>query len=311
MIRALLYDGRSSGAKQALLSIAGMGTLALLAIRAGEAESSVPLSAVRIGERVGGTNRLLELPDGGSLEVQDNADFDAALETAHVRTREAPLRRLEGRWSYALTALLATAVGTLLFGRYGIPALAARAVRYIPESVDSYVGADSLRVLDRSVFQPSELSAERQAGLRRVFAEVAADAGGAGAHYRLELRGVFAHETGHLVNRHAMRMLVQGSASALLVAGVFGDVSGVSSLGATAPAVLVNSAYSRDLEREADAFAFRWMWRHGVQPARLGDLLERLAGEKGDETGGFLASHPDLRERVSALHSRRDDDAKP
>lgn len=339
VIRAQLYDGRTSGSREAHLSVAGTGELAHLWVRAAGGDFSVPLPAVGIGERVGETNRLLQLPGGASVEVLDNAQFDAALAGAEVSTREAPLRRLESRWVYALAAVLATLVGTVGAIRYGIPALAARAVTYIPADVDAYVGTDSLRMLDRSVFQPSKLPPQRQAQLRGVFAEVAADAGAAGARYRLELRdggslgpnafalpagivvltdqlaqlahnddelrGVFAHEVGHLVNRHAMRMLVQDSGSALLLVGVFGDASAVSSTLAAAPTLLVNAAYSRDFEREADAFAFRWMRRHDVAPEHLGDLLERLGAAHGTEagSGGFLASHPDLRERVNALRS--------
>jgi len=98
-----------------------------------------------------------------------------------------------------------------------------------------------------------------------------------------------------------MRMLVQDSASALLVIGVFGDVSGVSSLAAAAPTVLVDAAYSRNFEREADTFAFRWMGQHDVDPGELGDLLERLEKQHGGQQDGYLASHPELRERVRAL----------
>jgi len=337
VIRARLYDGRTSGARTAELQVAGSGTLAILSIHSGDTSASVPLAAVGLGERVGDTPRLLQLPDGGSLEVLDNAAFDAALEAAGLTTREAPIRRLEGRWRYAFFALIATAIGSVAFVRYGIPVLAERAVRFIPPRVDAYVGVDSLELLDRAEFHPSRLSPDRQAQLRRLFGEVTAGASADSAHYRLEirdggslganafalpsgivvltdqlanlaasddeLRGVFAHEVGHLVNRHAMRMLVQGSATALLVVGVFGDVSGVTSLATTAPTVLVSAAYSRDFEREADTFAFRWMAANRLDPARLGDLLERLAREHGPDHGGFLASHPDLRERVQALRA--------
>ena len=340
MIRARLYDGRTSGRREAQVAIEGSGSLALLRINAPNADLSIPLATVGIGERVGTTNRLLQLPGGASLEVLDNSSFDSALAAAEVSTREAPIRRLEARWIYALLAVIATAAGTAGFVLYGIPALAAHAVRYIPQSVDAYIGADSLRVLDRSAFQPTRLPPERQAQLRRLFAEVAADAGSDGAHYRLELRsggalganafalpsgivvltdqlallsrnddelrGVFAHEVGHLVNRHAMRMVVEASGSSLLMIGVFGDVSGVSSMAAAAPAVLVNSAYSRDLEREADAFAFRWMRRHQVDPGRLADLLERLEKAHGEDHGGYLASHPEVRERLRALRQPAD-----
>ena len=52
-----------------------------------------------------------------------------------------------------------------------------------------------------------------------------------------ELRAVFAHEIGHITGRHAMRMLLQNSATALLAVGLLGDVSAVSSMTAAVPAV--------------------------------------------------------------------------
>ena len=337
MIRARLYDGRTSAAREAVVSIAGSGAHARLSVRAAQADLSLPFADLVIGERVGEINRLIELPGGGSVEILDNAPFDDALETADLRTREAPLRRLESRWLYASVALLVTLLGSVLLVRYGIPALAARALTFIPPRVDRLIGADSLEVLDRSVFKPSQLPPERQTQLRVLFAEVAAGASSDSARYRLELRaggdlhanafalpsgivvltdelarlahnddelrGVFAHEVGHLVHRHAMRMLVQDSSTALLAVGIFGDASGVSSLAAAAPTVLVNASYSRDFEREADAFAFAWMARRAIDPATLADLLERLAPPQGDSEGGFLASHPGLKERVQALRS--------
>ena len=233
-----------------------------------------------------------------------------------------------------------TLIGTAAFLKYGVPALATRALRVIPPGVDAVIGTDTLRFLDRSTFKPSNLTPVRQAQLRELFAEVTAGASPDSKHFRLELRrvgsiganalalpsgivvltdelehlaknddelrGVFAHEVGHLVNRHAMRMLLQSSATALLLVGILGDVSGVSSLVTAAPTVLVNAAYSRDFEREADGFAFRWMSQHGVAPERLGDLLKRLAVAQSGDQDGYLASHPDLGERIRAARSHRE-----
>jgi Zn-dependent protease with chaperone function len=343
LIRARLYDGRTSAARTAEVAISAVAGSGRLLVRSGEFELTVPLAALGIGERVGSTNRLLQLPEGGSVEILDNAAFDAALECAGICTREAPLRRLEGHWQYALAALLLTVAGTFCFFRFGVPALAARAVRLVPSSFDAVIGADTLSVLDRSTFRPTQLGPQRRAQLRQIFAAVCSGASADSAHFRLEfrgggalranafalpsgivvltdelehlsksddeLRGVFAHEVGHLVNRHAMRMLVAGSATALLVAGVFGDVSGVTSLATAAPTVLVTSAYSRDFEREADEFAYRWMSQHHVDPQRLADLLARLAAHEGDG-GGLLATHPNLRARLRTMR-RNGENAAP
>ena len=340
MIRARLYDGRTAAAREALLSVEGSGAHARLAIHGGESAVSIGFAELVIGERVGETNRLLQLPGGASIEVLDNGAFDSALDAAELSTREAPIRWLESRWRYAGVAIVATAIGSLLLVRYGIPALAVRALAFIPPRVDAAIGADTLGVLDRSVFKPSRLTPERQAQLRALFAGVAAGASPDSARYRLELRaggqlhanafalpsgivvltdelaalahdddelrGVFAHEVGHLVHRHAMRMLLQDSATALLAAGVFGDASGVTSIATAAPAVLVNAGYSRDFEREADAFAFQWMAQRAIDPGKLADLLERIAQGQDEKEAGFLASHPDLRERMQAFRRRQE-----
>jgi Zn-dependent protease with chaperone function len=338
-IRALFYDGRTSRPRQATALVTAPAGAAVLQVGGEGIDLTVPLAEIRIGERVGTTNRLLGLPDGASLEILDNEPFDAALATAGLRTVEGRVRRLEGRWRYAALAGVATVLISVWFLRYGLPALAARALRFIPQSVDTLVAQDTLHVLDETTLTPSRLTAARQEQLRAEFAAVVSDSAAGGIPGELvfrtgnalganalalpsgvvvltdelvslaqdddELRGVFAHEVGHLVHRHAMRMLVQSSASALLLAGVFGDVGTASSLTAAAPAVLVSAAYSRDFERQADTFAFQWMAAHQISPRHLGDLLGRIAAKQGHQSSGYLGSHPDLAERTRAAAQPR------
>jgi Zn-dependent protease with chaperone function len=339
LIRASFYDGRTSAARLAQLKFIRADGNAYLAIRTEEAEELIALSEVTIGDRVGNIPRLLHLSDGRSLEVLDNSEFDQALDGFGSLGAESVIRRLEKRWRYAAVAVLVIAVGTVGFVRYGAPMLAERALSFIPPAMDSAIGADSLAILDRSIFEPSTLKSDRQVQLKKLFAEVSAGASAESGHFRLELRGggsikanalalpsgivvltdelehlalndnelrgVFAHEVGHLVNRHAMRRLVQSSAAALVLGGIFGDVTGVSTLVTAVPTVLVNSAYSRDFEREADEFAFRWMSEHNVGPAELGNLLTRLTKAGGEGRGGYLASHPSLQERVKAAEASK------
>jgi Zn-dependent protease with chaperone function len=333
-VNALHYDGRTSRPERGTVAVESAGRDARLHIRAGTVDRSIALVEIDIGERVGETGRLLRLPDGGSIEILDNSAFDGSLRAAGWHTPEEPIRFLEGRWRYAVLAGVITVLLSVGFLRYGLPALAERAVRFIPASADALIARDTLRALDATVLAPSALSAERRAQLTRVFYEVSHDAPTRAAHFELvfrkggslranalalpsgvviltdelvglsesddELRGVFAHEVGHIVHRHATRMLVQSSASTLLLAGLFGDVSAASTLTAVAPTVLVSSAYSRDFERQADAHAFQWMSTHHVSARHFGDLLERVVAKYGTDSGGYLASHPDLEERVRA-----------
>ena len=115
---------------------------------------------------MGNIPRRLQFSDGRSLEVLDNSAFDLALQEFGSTRVESIIRRLEKRWRYAASAVFAIAVGTVGFILYGAPALAERALRFIPPEVDSAIGVDSLAVLDQTLFKPSTLQADRQAQLQ-------------------------------------------------------------------------------------------------------------------------------------------------
>jgi Zn-dependent protease with chaperone function len=119
------------------------------------------------------------------------------------------------------------------------------------------------------------------------------------------LIGVLAHELGHVRRRHGMRMLVQATLISSAAAIAWGDFSSVL---ATAPALLGQSAYSRDFEREADDDAIALLRANGLSPAVMVELFERLARSRAaaDATaangpfdlGIALASHPADAERM-------------
>jgi Zn-dependent protease with chaperone function len=121
------------------------------------------------------------------------------------------------------------------------------------------------------------------------------------------LIGVLGHELGHVRRRHGMRMLIQASLLGAAASLAWGDFSTVL---ATAPVLLGQSAYSRDFEREADDDAIVFLRANGLSPAVMVELFERLreqrapknaeppAQRKGFDLGIALASHPADAERV-------------
>jgi Zn-dependent protease with chaperone function len=119
------------------------------------------------------------------------------------------------------------------------------------------------------------------------------------------LIGVLGHELGHVRHRHGMRMLVQATLIGSAAAIAWGDFSSVL---ATAPALLGQSAYSRDFEREADDDAIALLRANGLSPAVMVELFERLARSRAAadakaangafDLGIALASHPADAERM-------------
>jgi Zn-dependent protease with chaperone function len=119
------------------------------------------------------------------------------------------------------------------------------------------------------------------------------------------LLGVLGHELGHVRRRHGMRLLVQATLIGTAASIAWGDFSAVL---AAAPALLGQSAYSRDFEREADADAITLLRANGLSPAVMVELFERLAASRAapggaGQGGAFdlgiaLASHPADAERM-------------
>lgn len=118
-----------------------------------------------------------------------------------------------------------------------------------------------------------------------------------------EFAGVLAHELGHVVHRHGMEMLIESSATGLLVGFVLGDMTNLS-VAAAAGATLIDSRFSREAEHEADAFAGAAGNRLGFSPLALANLLERVAADDTmSRTLALLSTHPLTDERRAALEA--------
>lgn len=120
-----------------------------------------------------------------------------------------------------------------------------------------------------------------------------------------ELAGVLGHEVGHVRERHVMTALLRQFGLSILLSGAnsgLGDtVFGLAAMG-----------YTRDAEREADAFARARMAQSNVSPLGAAEFFERMAEESGAATEkntetdsgpditAWIASHPSAGERARA-----------
>ena len=111
-----------------------------------------------------------------------------------------------------------------------------------------------------------------------------------------ELAGVLGHEVGHVRERHVMTALMRQLGLSVVLAGAntgLGDtLAGVASMG-----------YSREAEREADAYARARLAQSNVSPLGAADFFERMAKESGETEDrsaviGWIASHPAAIERA-------------
>ena len=114
-----------------------------------------------------------------------------------------------------------------------------------------------------------------------------------------ELAGVLAHEFGHLSHRDGLRRVIRDGGTGYLAGLLFGDIGGASAA-LFAARSLLNAAYSRTAEADADRFAISALQRLGRPTAPLGRLLLRIAGPES-KTFSILSDHPLTPDRASLL----------
>jgi Zn-dependent protease with chaperone function len=320
-----LFDGRTSHAHPVTATLeAGQ-----LRIEGDGIALSFTLDCVDVAPPVGAARGVVHLPDAHELH---SADLGALAELSQATQSNRPerwARHLESRLGYALAALAISVLVMFSGLRWGVPIMALLASHTLPAGVDRHIGKDALALMDKVSLRPSKLPITHQQAIAHKLAAqcrkqvcpphqllfrdsplLGANAmalpGGAVvvtdalvnlSHNDEEVLAVIAHELGHVRHRHSLRLALQSIGAGAILVAVTGDIGSVTDLAAGLPSLLLQKGYSRDMEREADAYALAWLNTACIPPRRFADLLGRL--DKGDSgRTSLLSSHPGTRERI-------------
>lgn len=299
----------------------------------------VPLGQVHWPERMRHGQRLMVLGGAGVLRFADAAAFDAW--ATAVGRQPSLAERWQLSWRLALMSLALLTALLVAGWCWGLPWVGDRLVARVPVSAEQPIGDQAMALIDRQWLRPSALAEAEQQVWRQRFERLLAQARANGMadlptswqlHFRrttaalgpnafalpggqmcvtdelLELLKdepdavltILAHELGHVQHRHGLRMGLRAGVTAAVAAVWLGDYS---SLLNGLPVVLATSAYSRDYEREADAFARGLARRGGVDPARIAVFFQRVREKYGHSAESPLAiafsSHPGDGERIA------------
>ena len=247
------------------------------------------------------------------------------------------LERFSPVKAVVLFGVLALAVLVL---RAAVPVVADRAVVLIPLRAEAFVGRQAFRELEAAVFSPTRLAEPRRARIEAAAQALARQAGmdpipeihfrdsrllGANAFafpggpivvtddlaHLLDddlILAVLAHELGHVRERHGMRRVLRLGGMFVIASAVLGaDDSLLEELAAIAVST-VSAGYSRDFERDADAFAGRLLQSTGRSAGDLADALRELQDDCGETCRGdpgWLSTHPGFESRIEALEEQR------
>jgi Zn-dependent protease with chaperone function len=308
MIDAIYFDGQSTRRQPVTMLIHKR----VVSMRGDGVRFSARLSRLGISERLENAPRIVQLPNGGFIEISDTAGFDRML--ADNRYCEPRVVRWQQNWPLSLLALVSLLTALITGYHWGLPWAADQIARHLPASVEQKIGDAGLQMIDESYMQPTRLDVVDQARLKRLFAEMKQPYGET-VSYRLEFRsskigpnafalpngvivmtdelvqlaqddsavlGVLSHELGHVRHRHSMRRLLQALGVGVVVNLFIGDVS---SALAAVPTFLLDQKYSRDFEREADQYAIDMMQANGLSLSPMAELFEKMRAlhDEGDK----------------------------
>ena len=252
---------------------------------------------------------------------------------------------LETHWVTVLASVIILPLFLWVMTFKVIPAAAGIGVTFLPDSVAQESGKQTLMILDRLYMEPSQIPQAQQTVIREQWQQ-ALDvlnipqenyrlnfrswSGGANAmalpngdviltddivelmaHRPEQLTAVMLHEIGHVEHQHSMKMMAQATATSMLFALVFGDIEGAGEMVIGASASLLQSAFSRDMEREADAFAYTQLHKLGQSPKDFAEAMRRLIRSQALPTPAddknilsrYLSSHPATEERIQAAEN--------
>ena len=341
-IPARYYDGVTARVRQVGLLYETEGDVSYLLVVEGEARVPVtrwPVKALTMVSSRPDELRLRGrgLPEGARLVVRGTAAIARMKAGLPVLERR---QRRETRQQIGLAALATAALAAVILAYlYGVPLLAGRIVTLVPPDWERGLGGTVATQMEASLGAPITLcdpapESTANMALARFGAKVLE---GSNSPFTLDIRvihapvanafampggriyvfsalleqaesqdefaGVLAHEVGHIAYRHGMEQLLASAGTGALIGFILGDMTGVS-VAAGLGSTVIDSRFSREAERQADAFAAQASYHQGFDPVGLANLLDRVGGDDAlSRALALFSTHPLTTERKAALET--------
>ncbi len=335
---AAVYSGQYSDGQSASVIavsvVAGQDGLRI-ATPEGEPISVWSWDQVGLVEKVskGRPIRLLNRAINGARLTFDYPAVLPILESMAPNLAHAPFGRKQIRTIALSVGIGAAAIGFLVFG---LPLVAKPLAKLVPVAWEEQVGDDTIDVVNR-MFAGGKKSCTGTKGLKalndlaqrllagtetpyRVRVSVAnadmvnafAVPGGRVVLFRGlidkaksadEVAGVLAHELAHVIYRHPTQGMITSVGWSAILSAFTGGASFSSEVVAQVAAHLATSAYSRELEAEADREGVAMLNRTGIGGdglVKFFELIQKLE-KKGISLPKYLSSHPLTGSRIAAI----------
>lgn len=345
MINGYFYIEGSAAREAAFLSTNDMGRYAI-ELEDGRVHRG-ELSHLKVSERLGNVERKVTLEDGSVFATLDNNAIDILFQNKQkINTF---VHYLETHLQWIALAVILTLVTAFSFFKWGVPWASEKIAHALPYKTNELIAKGSMSFLDEYMFEESTLSQDKLDAMRLHFKEKLAllsvedeEEIEYKLHFRSwnmdnteipnalalpsgdiiltdkfiqiaanqdEIDSVLLHEMGHVVHRHGLEMLIEGTFITVAVTMMTGDGTGMGDMGIGLGSALVSSAYSRGHESEADLYAFKKMLKAGIDPKSFSNIMKRMTTymsedyshskeKKEDEILDYFSSHPSTQKRI-------------
>ncbi len=272
------------------------------------------LNEVNVSDRLGNVERKLVFEDGSVFATHDNDSVDYLFN--NKSSFNGFLHKIESHIGWVVIALIVTIATSGAFLKWGVPWTSTKLAHALPHSANELIAANSLEFLDEYFFEKqSDIDPDQIEKIREHFNKnlVPLELQDQDIKYKLHFRkweingdsipnafalpsgdiiltdkfvelsenqneidAVLLHEMGHVVHRHTLQMVIQGTLFTTIIMMVTGDSNGLADAGLGLGSLLVSSSYSRGYESEADIYAFKKMLKANIDPQAFSDIMDRM-----------------------------------
>ena len=267
------------------------------------------ISSLKISSRLGNVDRKITLEDGSVFMSRDNDAIDGILQNGLIF--HTLLHTLESHMGWVFVALLVSGFSLFAFFKWGIPWSSQKIAHALPYETNELISGNTLKFLDKYMFDETNLTKARQTQIRTHFQETLAPLNKSKKivyklHFRQwedipnalalpsgdiiltdkfielsdnqdQIDAVLLHEMGHVVHRHSLEMLIESTFISVTVMFIAGDVNSIADMGVGLGSILVSNSYSRGHESEADSYAFKKMLQLGIDPIAFTDIMDKMS----------------------------------
>lgn len=337
---------RQSKAWYAQIRCLDDGTL-LLTCPEASIDAGYTRAEYQLGDALPGLPISVNFPDE-SIFTPNKDDQEAFKEWAQPFRKD----KISEWFERSLKALILTIVFLPLmiigFYQWGIPALAHNSAELIPYTLQKQAGDETLIILEEAYLSESTLAEEEKQAIETKWRKSLADLEIENRDsFRLlfrqsevfhknafalpnrtivitdslirsldqsqnEVLAILLHETGHVVYQHGVKKILESAYVTFFTTMLLGDVDAIGDIFLSVGAGVVNNAFSRDMEREADQFAIQGFKQLNQSPIAFATAMEKLTNYHNShtETSWFeelFHTHPNTLERIEAAKQQADE----